>query len=652
MFNSIKIRENRKYYTLAIVPVVLLALLTPFYSIGYLLIIAFSAFRVRPIKSLDSYFSNFVLIFILLCSSIMISGVFTSYFNLPNFPIINASLAALFLLCTSKLEQKDKQKSLQIFNTSDLISIVIALIIPVASLLIFVSASGFQGAMFRIANANGWDSAQHFSFLQVDTANNNYIYSGSPLNKTIHNDYPQGWHMANSDIIEGILPGVFIGNYGFNAEITSYAIIILFWSILAVYILSRTILNILPKTKASRLRITLLTIGVLFVSILSVWTPWYYGFMNYIGMIPFVLIAVYISYYKLLNTDYDLRLYVILSTFLMAAVALIWVLPVLFLGAIFVATLLYTHTGIKSLFRPSLVGYLFVSLVLVSLISIVLYGILIISNVGLGAITQDTSWYRDFPNTILVLIMCLAILYTANRLKQNILPLAHIVMPVFLVCSALWMFVYLKTGVIGYYQAKMFGILFLILSVFFLTNAILWTEVIYDKYRKQVSLFSLILLVTSLLGSLIILSGQNMNLSILQRGYRLLNTNQLVYLDSFISQADKNYDKNSQFIILEDNPQWTNNASAIFNRRSVAISSQYVTLSKPDKNPNTCLPYIWYGFDKEFTLLKETSVIYNNLSKCLKLRSDNELKSTVLVPESRKPNIKSINVYNAEIIYY
>jgi hypothetical protein len=131
----------------------------------------------------------------------------------------------------------------------------------------------------------------------------------------------------------------------------------------------------------------------------------------------------------------------------------------------------------------------------------------------------------------------------------------------------------------------------------------------------------------------------------------LLNPVQQNHLQAFVSEMDGTSDTNTQFIMIEENSQWTNNGSALFNRRSVSMSSEYIAMVSPGKDPNTCLPYIWYSFDGGFSMLKDTESIYKNLSLCLKLRYDNDQKTVVLIPKSRESEINKIQTYDAKIVY-
>lgn len=630
--------------------------ISPFYTFGYLLLCVYGGRKLYFVKALNTHFANFILTFLLLCASIMIAGVFTSYANIPNLAIINFITTLFFIVTLAHLQpvkEKNKLKA-KLYDVTDIASVCAALLIPLISVIMIMSAIGYGGMVYRMAATGAWDGVQHFSFLQVNSINNNYILDTSPVTvdgEKIANDYPQGWHLASVNIANGVYPDVFIPeSTGMKVSLSAYAIVVFMWYFLVVYLILKFIAYQLGPEKKSLLRAILLIIVAQFVAVTILLPMWTIGFVNFIGLLVFMVLLVMHSHQQLNEKEGDgVLFYVALTSIGTAAVGLVWVLPVAF--CVFLAILVVLTT--KKLPALNAVKVLQVLIpVLMSLVAFILYLRLLMTSLDEEKYLFVTpGWMPQFP-TATVGLVCLAIAVAiAYKQRLDINKYSSILLAFFIPLTAIYFVSYLKLNDLGYYQVKLFGIVFVIISMFMLAIVVRAAE---NVNESNISLFNSILsagVAISVLGSIFVLSGHNMNISMLHRSPKYAIAAEEKMIIHFAYNASNS--KTQAVVLNKDMKPSQINGSGLFNRRSSDVTAKFISVDNLANRPDTCLVYVFFDMSGGLSPPSEDrAAIFNRLDGCLKVRSGEGYNSKIFAPETMRAEISTVNVHNAEVIYY
>lgn len=628
--------------------------LTPIYALGYVLLCIYGARKLHFIDALNTYFANFILSVLVLCSAIMIAGVFTSYLDIPNLAVINLAYALVLMFCIINFQQDKSAKNVKAFDGIDIAAILAAIAIPAAAVAVIVSSIGIDGMLYRVVNGGSWDGVQQFSFWKVDAENNNYMFETSPIEvdgEEISNNYPQGWHVASSDIASGIAPGALNPEeHGIEVTLAIYAATVFSWYALTIYIASKFIVSILPSKRGNILRGALVFVSLQFLAVSILLPAWYEGYVNYIGSLTYVLLAGTYLYQVFRDREGNQApLFVISSLILIGATGLIWVFPAIILGAICVVALI--SIGIKkqvySRSQKVLSALVIFSIVCAGL----MYAKLLLTSVDASYIFATPGWVIPLPTTLTTLVCCVVALLLAYRMKVELRPALGVLLPTLFIIGAIWFMSYVLSGAVGYYHVKIFGILFTLVVVFMSAYIIQAAEQVNESKVPILNGALAVGAALSLFAFVSVFSDQNTDIRILHKGSSHTSGIEERKLLDFTYTTD---DPKTQLLILREDMLPTGaNGSGLFNRRSVAASAEYLTVSELNKRPNTCLIYIFFNNSPEGTQAgDDKSVAYGNLTKCLELRNAKGLKTEIFAPKSQKSDIEKINTYQAKLTYY
>ena len=386
--------------------------LTALYSFGYLLFSLAFARKLRVLKSFDSYFSNFVLVGLILVSSIMVTSMLTSALHIPNFAGINFLVALLICSAITHHQPSDKSR-IKFFTSSDIIGVVVALIVPLIILAIQLSSGSLNEALYRMVDANGRDRVAHFNMVQLNSENNNYIYSTSPLGDgkdAVYTNYPQGWHLASANVVDGFTPGVFDPNtYGYSASFIAYMTIIFSWFALAVFVFVKLTSHIAQSftRKMTKTQHAFALAGVTALPTLCLFgVSLSYGFDNYIGLSLYVMLIVAMSHDLLTDKSiFQLRAYLVLSLLFATAAFLTWVLVIPILLAI-IAISCIAATGLKQTVRSFLSPFVLVSSGLYFVAALLYASVFLQTSSGEAILWTD--WIKTLPSPLFTLA-CLGV---------------------------------------------------------------------------------------------------------------------------------------------------------------------------------------------------------------------------------------------------
>lgn len=644
----------------------LLLSLTPFYAIGYVLFILIAALKLNLLKAFRTYFARSIIALLLLVVSIMVAGVFTSIINIPNFAIINLTVACIFWIILLILQPKSGINRSKKFDVSDGISLVVAGVVPAILLIVhFSQGLPLTESLFRLVNADGWDSVSHLNFLQVTAENNNYFYSTSPMqegNGVAAINYPQGWHLASSSFVDGLMPGVFNpANYGVNASFTAYIAVILFWYLLTVYIFTKTCWNLLRRiphglSKTNRYLVFSL---VMTIPIFTIFIPsLYLGYMNYIGVFPFIVVAIAASY-QILETRNASEIWGYLAFMLLmsAAVCLEWVLPVpfiLLLMAMVVGVIGVSAFDILKKIPLIILG----AVVTVSLIG---YLYILTRDVGVGHFYASDSWAAGLPGISLAMssLLLVALGVVWRRLKKELDNFVITVSPFLLYTFVLWIFTYLFNGTVGYYHAKLFGIMFGVISLFASVSLVRFIESVNAPAGRIYSAVFVTLLSISSVAGVIIFSNQTIDLRLFQGSQQYyLTPGERGYVTEWMAK-ESSLKEEGQLLLVRKNILDNKNRSMLYNRLTVDSAKRYLASQSPSTkryidHKYTCLMNIYYEKkdDGKVVTIESKRRVLEKLATCVRERAEAGLLTTIRLPYSLKPMMDEVGINKAVLVYY
>ena len=643
--------KNNKLLCAGIILSVLLSL-TPVYGLGYVILVSVVARDLNVIKAFDSVCSNFVLSSLLLACSIMVTGMFTSYLNIHNYATINVFFALFFfgaiLYLQPRVNIRAKKKR---FTLSDIIAIVTGFSIPLLIVAIHLSTLGINGALFKIANADGWDSTSHLNFLQVTSKNKNYFYPTSPVelgDKTLHNSYPQGWHLASSNIADGLLPGALDpSSYGLSTTLITYLLIVFAWYFAACFVLVKAVWSLLKRSSGRAMR-SVLVFTIVQIPILLLYLSYLNsGYMNYIGLIPLVLLVCLISYEALKMSSKTVHikpilLYTVISVLLTAGVCLTWPLPTPALALLVIFTIAATGFSISS--TGIRIKLLIMAATAFCVAAMALYGALLVQDIGadkleIAPLSKLNS--QLVASTGLALGLLVALEYRKNKTAFLVL------LPFLVTVLMFWLYAYSQEAGLGYYHAKLLSLVFALVLTFSSGTLVNLVESFsVDGMQRGGANFAKMLFSLGIVTLMVLIYNKPIDTRLLHPSGSTFSKVELNYITGWMYSSDALNNKEQLLVArssIRDNP----NGTMLFNHLSTDGAINFLTGSQ--KSEYTCLQYMYW--DKRGRKLNRLDT-HDSLSTCIHSRMQAGLKTVIFLPKSAKLRYQKTNTYDAEIIYH
>lgn len=337
-----------------------LLLFTSWYSIGYLLLIAYFALFGRLISVNYSLFRRFILYLLILLASIPLVGIVCFFANIQVYPVLVA--AVVFVLEALSFLRKDspafKLSRQNIILQADGVAIILALVPPLVMAGSFFSKD-YAASAFQLTS-NGWDNGSHILMMYSATTANGFnhrlIEKGDNHTDPGVEGYPQAWHLATTNFFNGFGQKLFSPEQPFLTMYV-YLVAITMWSLLAAYILSISAWNffLLIKKRKPKLieAIALLSLSFL-VQLFIIYGSFNHGFSNYIGVLCYLLLMLVFGI-EWLRSSKPLNLFLALFFGVSAILQWFLVLPIVLLTIL--AALLWNPIHKGKLNRATLASF-------------------------------------------------------------------------------------------------------------------------------------------------------------------------------------------------------------------------------------------------------------------------------------------------------
>ena len=651
-------RLGGKHYSNFFILVVSLVLLcTPYYSLGYLLIVVATACYIHPLRAFDSYFSNFIIALLIFSTSIMLAGIIQIPMHTGGLPILSV-IVYVIMITSIIMYQPQRVGKPKIIMFKDIIIIGVTMILPLA-----IGGSQFlrypaETAVYKIVNGDGWDNAAHVGLLQLSEHYGGYLYPGAQSNSDgsqVENSYPQGWHLASSNIAGGFGGAALdTSKVGVFHSLVSYIGIVLVWYMVTMYVFLKYVLYLSKSSlKLNSVKQALIvSVAALLPTLFIMFPSIYQGFVNYMSIIPFIIIIVataiqFIDQRK--PSGLRPESYLSLITPMLAGVALIWTLPLPGLAFMCIYVIIVNKKMKEAL--VCLKKPLLLLGVLIAVLPVLAYAYILITNIGIGQVYVNTGYVFGFPRpeilAILVLIICLGIFY--KRVSLGFEHFLQIMSPLVVYMFVLWILSYIKSGQIGYYQSKMLTLIALVIMLF-ATAVIIRIAIETSSKNGRTNVIELLCVSVCLMGAVVILSGNPLNLN----GLKRLDWNNRTLMNRAIEWTyQQDYSKSDQLVVFDEGLDGSLNNAMLFNLVNINVNMGFYSkdgVGDMSKDALKCINPSGLFYVGTTSQYGEKQVL-EKLSNCLSARHKKGLGTTILSVEKNQKYFKTIDTYDAKFIY-
>ena len=467
------------------------------YGVGYLLFIVVGGVLLPSFGVFGSLVSRIVLSGMLLLASIMFTGLVTWLIGQSVHPLMVLICHSLLtMLLAFNKSSRSKDKKFLLFDKADLVSIPLALLGP---LILFSSFSTGAVPMYQIAS-EGWDNGSHMLMLQDAATYKKYLYGPAESLKSIviqeSNAYPQAWHLATANAVNGFGINVFDSKHEIRATY-AYVGVAVAWMVIACYLFLRTSWFVFSKHSGrkspTRSEIVIFLAVTSLIQMIVIWGSFVSGFSNYVGMLAYICITI-AAILSMKQTTHGYNLALISAS----AAALCWFLPA---PAIFASVLLTLPVilgvtsfkkGLRFVRTRPLSSILTVSLLSLCLVQIFVF-VLFSSTAGGDQLNAGVNVDPTMPVIgvfhvsqlffIAVAAFCLAYWTrsSVDSAMRNKFLVA--VLPIMLLVIALYAYQTISSGSASYYLPKLSGVALIFLGIFTAGSLPFWIGSLRERLR-------------------------------------------------------------------------------------------------------------------------------------------------------------------------
>lgn len=457
--------------------------LTPYYGVGYLLMILATLQLINFSAIFSSLFGRLILASLLLAGSSMVTGIGCWVMSWPLIPLI---VLLLYLAIVAILYQRKKPvERPPYFSKSDIVSIGIAAVAPAIIFVSFYLPNPSNAASYQFVS-NGWDNGSHYNMIQSDAKANGYVYGPEDVAKYDPTGrstaYPQGWHLSVMTMANGFAGNLFDENRPMVA-INTYIFFVLLWYFATAFVICKTswyFLQTLTKRTKSRLDTVLFVLFQLALGSILLYDTLMRGFPNYLACMLYLVLMAGAGMELLFNKDKSASTAHYLIMLLSGTIAgLIWLAPLpaacfTVLSGLFILFKRYHSRVNKHLILVFLVSLLALCIALFQAYIFVHFSDNAASQVNAGSAGASITINLAVLGfaTIIVFFSLVNLQKSSDPLYQKLYSSALITLtPILLLTAFVYAYQFLTVGSPSYYAAKMGGLYLACLSVFLIPLA-------------------------------------------------------------------------------------------------------------------------------------------------------------------------------------
>lgn len=327
----------RSPWHIALGGAILLLAFTPYYLLAVLVCIAMAAWwQPKGTSFLNSYFTRFVVQFLLFAATVMIVGMFCWLLKVVLHPaFVFVAYGGLMLAAAHFIPATDEKVTW--FNTSDVLAISTTLLgVGILAASFYFPQPSLSASVQLITN--GFDHGAHLSMIQSTFDPLGYLYGPYEEIKekiawSTLTAYPQGWHLANAFMWNGTGLDIF-GSDSRNIALNLYAFTVMLWQFIAIFLFGKAALlfaNSIGFTANLRkvgLAFSFVVLSGL-VQAVMFWGSMYFGFASFIGALAYIMLLTALLHQTQEAKGKMVVLYFGLAGMAVAAIGLVWLLPVI-----------------------------------------------------------------------------------------------------------------------------------------------------------------------------------------------------------------------------------------------------------------------------------------------------------------------------------
>lgn len=470
--------------------------LSPLYSLAYITALIVATRTIRFSNVFSTTIGRVVLSFLLLTISIMIVGVFTWLIGAPTLPVLVIALFGAVILLLKKFSDKETPTK-KFADRGDVISIGLALVFPILFIASYYTAQPAVG-VFQFLST-GWDNGAHINILQNASEAKGYVYKatdGGANQSSIEkfSAYPQGWHLATANIINGFgFPS--FNKLGPVATMYVYLTACLLWFLVSAYCFMRVSWSIGDKFMRKKMRLPLSILSFAMASLLILLIVFVgsfgHGFANYLGVLAYL--ATSLAMVVGVGSNNKPARYMASLCF-GVAVILTWLLPlpaVALMIALFFAPRSYKQLKLKLTGREAIFYYATTALAL--LLVMFQVAIFVLFNRVDGSQLNAGSVFGSYPiSTLLVALVILFSFFWWLKHRNYADSLVFSVGSFVFLSSAIYFYQTFSGGTPSYYFWKTVGLALVVAAIFFVPAYAAFIRRAKDHYKLSAMAVSVI----------------------------------------------------------------------------------------------------------------------------------------------------------------
>lgn len=285
--------SNKAVLIISVLASILLAF-TDFYGIGYLISVTIPTLVFGSFFVFRTYTQRFVLFLLTILAVTPIVGLVCSMLHTELMPVYN--IVAFFAVCGLLYTRKSVSAKLNFIDKADITAIIVAAIPIVIMTLSYATAPNLRASLFQFAS-EGWDNGSHIVMIEDISLLHGYAYNNYPGSKQGFtggpSSYPQAWHLATADIVNGF-GGVRFDDAKPFSTLIAYVAASVGWTVLTSYLIVlcvwRSREHFFGKFRATIKDIVPIVSITLALGLVVIIPSLMHGFTNYIGTIAYIVL--------------------------------------------------------------------------------------------------------------------------------------------------------------------------------------------------------------------------------------------------------------------------------------------------------------------------------------------------------------------------
>lgn len=536
--------KHKHIYTALTAAIALAFSITSWYGISYLLLILFFTITVCKVSIFDSYVSRFILGLLSLFSIIMAYGVVANALQSGVYPTV---VCIIFTVLVVVFRSKN-QSEFRVINRADVVSILTALVFPMIIYFSYFFPHASNVGLYQFLS-NGWDNLHHSQMIYAN---------GTPDSPSSQSGYPQAWHLANANVIDGF--GNPLRSIHLLPYMWVYLAIIMGWFITLCYLCTKLSIVVARRFASSKEHSVFNThtsavISSIVLQSICLLGAVEWGYANYIGLMVYMTLVAAVIVTDTNSQSINQR--IIYVSLFSAASIFCWFLPLVSICITLVLFILSLAS--KNKLGEFISAHILSLIIAAALIAISFLQIVVFmrswGQSGIAQLNETGTTYMT-SELLLTILLISTIIFTA-KYYGYIKKILVIVAPLLITTVGIYAVQYLTGTKPSYYYFKMVGLLAIYVLIF--CTPVIVKSLEYVQSTLQFSRILSSMTVVTLVALVVFGSGSTfVQLKYLLQGNSIVSYNDVSEVVSFI---ESNKFNGNNLVVIRSNPELVLNAA-------------------------------------------------------------------------------------------